>query len=300
MAEDGFKGNVAVIGLGLLGASLAMALKDRKVKVSGWARRNEVRQWALDKGVIDYSADDVGEVLRQADITVICLPIPEIINFIQKHANCWKAGAVVSDVGSVKQVIVAAGETALKNSGVCFVGAHPMAGTEKSGPENAFPELYDNSEVLITPTENTDATALEKLSAMWRLIGSRVNILSPAAHDELVAYTSHIPHVMSLALTQTVLECDDEQTRARRYSGCASGFRDTSRISSSSPRMWREIIEHNQTAVLEGVKQAEKNYRRLAEIIERGDFAALEAEFVRGKELRDGWLEYKNKQTGRD
>ena len=284
---------VAVIGLGLLGGSLAMALNDSPYKTLGWTRRKEVRDEFMSEGIIDFTCDDVDKVLAEADLTVICLPVPRIMEFIRSHAKSWRAGAIVTDIGSVKEVIVNCGEMALEPVGVHFIGSHPMAGTEKSGPENAFPELYRNAEVFVTKTAASNPEALCEVKKMWESIGTSVVELGVREHDVLVGHTSHISHILALALTQTVLDCKPEEVDAR-YSGCATGFKDTSRIASSSPLMWREIIENNQPAVLEVAREFEKRWHHLVEIIEKSDFDALEKEFSRGKELRDGWIKYKN------
>jgi len=284
--------NVAIIGLGLLGASLGMALRGRAYHRLGWTRRSEVRNWALENDVIDETCEDIKDLLAKADLTILCLPIPKIMEFIETHADCWKIGSVVSDIGSVKEVIVNCGEKFLAPHGVNFVGGHPMAGTEKSGPDAAFESLYVNAEVFVTKTENTSLEALNCVKELWKSIGTKVVELGMREHDNLVAHTSHISHIMALALTEAVLDCDPE-TLALRYSGCATGFRDTSRITSSSPSMWREIIENNQSAVLEVVKELGKRYKNLSEIIENKDYDKLESEFSKGKKLRDDWMEYK-------
>ncbi len=294
MTEDGFKGKVAVVGLGLLGTSLAMALKSKGVEVTGWTRRKEVRDWALEQQIISMTDDRAEVVLSEADITVICLPIPEIIAFVNKFSHAWKSGAIVTDIGSVKEVIVNAGEAVLAPRGVHFVGSHPMAGTEKSGPQNAFAGLYDNAEVFVAKTEQTDAAALVQVRRLWELIGTSVVEIGIREHDNLVAHTSHISHLLALALTQAVLDCNDE-LQPLRYSGCATGFRDTSRIASSSPKMWREIIENNQDAVLDTMREFERRWDNLRTIIEKGDFNAFEEEFAKGKHLRDAWIDYKNR-----
>ena len=294
MAEDGFKPRVAVIGLGLLGTSLALALKEQGWKVGGWTRRREVREWARKHDAVDFTDDDPAAVLAWADLTVLCLPIPQIVAFVREHARDWRADSIVTDIGSVKETIVTAAEQALAGTGVRFVGGHPMAGTEKTGPEHAFKELYRNAEVFITRSEQTDPAAADLVRRMWESLGTVVVELSMRDHDILVAHTSHISHVIALALTQAVLDCNEPEQRLR-YSGCATGFRDTSRITSSSPQMWREIIENNQPAVLETVKAFESRWRHLREIIEAKRYDDLQQEFARGKELRDGWIDYKNR-----
>ncbi len=287
------KKNLAIIGLGLLGASLGMTLRGGNYRRIGWSRRPEVRQWAIEHDVIDETDDNVEDVLNKADITILCLPIPEIMNFIVKYADCWHQGAIVTDIGSVKQVIVECGETHLKPRGVHFIGSHPMAGTEKSGPEAAFPSLYDNAEAFVTFTGSSDPEALEAVIELWRSIKVRTVKIVARDHDVLVAHTSHVLHVVALALAQAVLDCPNEEEKMLRFSGCATGFRDTSRIASSSPRMWREIIENNQDAALETIRSFEKRWQHLRDIIEKKDFDQFEREFAHGKELRDEWVEYK-------
>ena len=287
--------NVAIIGLGLLGASLGMALRGGKYRRLGWTRRSEVRAWALENNVIDETCDDIKELLGKADLTILCLPIPQISQYIETYADCWKEGAIVSDIASVKEVIVDCGEKLLLPRGINFVGAHPMAGTEKSGPSAAFESLYSKAEVFICRTDNTNETAFDLLAEFWETVDTKVVPIGLREHDNLVAHTSHISHILALALTEAVLDCD-EATLALRYSGCATGFKDTSRITSSSPLMWREIIENNQVAVLEVLDEFEKRYSKLSKIIENKEYDKLEAEFSKGKELRDAWVEYKNEK----
>ncbi|MCF6175955.1 MAG: prephenate dehydrogenase/arogenate dehydrogenase family protein [Victivallaceae bacterium] len=285
--------NIVIIGLGLLGVSLGMALNGKGYRRLGWTRNPDVRAWAVAENIVDETADDISEIIGQADITVICLPIPRIMEYLKKYAKDWKPGSVVTDIGSVKEVIVNCGEQALAPYGVNFVGSHPMAGTEKTGPEAAFPELYNSAEVFVTITAQTSPDAVEQVTAMWKSIGTSVVELGLQAHDMLVAHTSHISHILALSLTEAVLDCDEADLKLR-FSGCATGFRDTSRITSSSPSMWREIIENNQPAVLATVKEFEKRWLKLIDIIENKDYDKLETEFAHGKKLRDSWIDYKN------
>jgi prephenate dehydrogenase len=296
MADDCLnkkKKNVAIIGLGLLGASLGMALRGREYHRIGWNRRAGVNAWALEHDVVDEAFDRVEDAIAGADITVLCLPIPMIKDFIAGYADCWRPGSIVTDIGSVKQVIVEQGEKYLEPRNVHFVGSHPMAGTEKSGCEAAFPALYDNAEAFVTRTGGTNGDAFTEVRRLWESIGVRVVELAPEAHDVLVAHTSHMLHVVALALAQAVLDCPDEHDRQLRFSGCATGFRDTSRIASSSPRMWREIIENNREAALTTIESFENRLSHLRKMIAAGDFDGFEQEFAHGKELRDGWVAYK-------
>ncbi len=290
--------NVAIIGLGLLGASLGLALKASNVRRLGWARRRETASWCVGHDVIDFTSEDIREILQQADLTVLCLPIPAIISFINEHASEFKKGSVVTDIGSDKGVIVAAGESALLPYGVHFIGSHPMAGTEKNGCNAAFAQLYDNAEIFVTVSESSDVEALDMVEQFWKLLKiAKVRRISPEEHDELVAHTSHISHLLALALTLSVLECTSDEEEALRYSGCATGFRDTSRIASSSPVMWREIIENNQSAVVAAARKCGNVYQEIVDSIASGDFDRFEALFARGKELRDKWIDYKKKST---
>lgn len=294
-----FKNNrqVAIIGLGLLGASLGLALKQTGVRRLGWARQNKTREWCIEHDVIDETAEDAASLLAKADITVLCLPIPAISDFIEKHASDFKKGSIVTDIGSDKGVIVYAGETVLKPYGVHFIGSHPMAGTEKSGCEAAFAELYDNAEIFVTETPNSDPGAVDAVEDFWHLLKiARVKRITPETHDDLVAHTSHISHLLALALTLSVLDCDSEEAEALRYNGCATGFRDTSRIVSSSPVMWREIIENNQIAVVAAARKCEHIYHEIVDSIESGDFDRFQELFARGKFLRDKWMDYKKAQ----
>ena len=285
---------IAIIGLGLLGASLGLALKKSGVHRLGWARRSETRTWCIEHDVIDETTVNVTDVIKKADITILCLPIPAISSFIEEHASEFKNGSIVTDIGSDKGVIVAAGEAALEPYGVYFVGSHPMAGTEKNGCEAAFAELYDNAEILVTYTDKSDPAALDAVEKFWHLLHiARVKRITPEVHDDLVAHTSHISHLLALALTLSVLDCHDSEEEALRYNGCATGFRDTSRIASSNPAMWREIVENNRMAVLNAMSGFDKWYAHFRELIQNGNFDEFEKVFAEGKHLRDSWTAYK-------
>lgn len=287
--------SVAIVGLGLLGSSLGLALEGKGYHRLGWTRRKEVRLSELDKHVIDETSDSLAEVLGKADLTILCLPIPRINEFCANNVKHWKPGSIVTDVGSVKEAIINVCEPILANEGVHFIGGHPMAGTEKTGPEAALKDLYENATVFITPTEKSSQKAVDHLSNFWKSVNTNPISIDVKEHDNLVAHTSHISHVLALALTQTVLDSDDQALKLLRSQSCASGFRDTSRITSSSPTMWREIIENNYDAVLETVKNFESKWLYLTEVIEKKDFDTLEKEFAKGKSLRDEWMAFRYK-----
>ena len=295
------KNNVLIIGLGLLGTSLAMALKaTKKYHVRGYTRRREIIEWAVDKEIIEVdSLDDLLSLLKKSDIVVLALPIPATVEFLKQHACDFKKSCVVTDIGSTKKSFMLTAQEYLTPAGINFVGSHPMAGTEKSGPFNAFKTLYDNADVFICKSndENCDDSA-KLVSDMWSAISCRVVQISADEHDKLVAKTSHVAHILASALTISVLDYGD---KSDNFHGCASGFRDTSRTASSDPVMWREIVELNRDAVLEALDKFEFEYSKFRNAIENRDFAAFEEEFAHGRELRGEWLEYmksKEKKNG--
>ncbi len=287
--------SVAIIGFGLLGASLGMALRGGNYHRMGWTRRAEIRRWAIDCDVIDETADSIEEVIGRADLTLIALPLPQIEAYLQKYAGAFRPGSVVTDLGSCKMRVMEAGKK-LAPHGVYFVGGHPMAGTEKSGPESAFPELYENADVFVCPYDDSPGEAVEAVEQFWQSVGTRTSRIAAERHDDLVAHTSHVLHILASALALSILDAPDKQTKEERFHGCATGFRDTSRIASSSPLMWREIIENNRECVLGAMRDFDRRYEHFRKLVEEGDFDAFEREFAKGKILRDQWVTYKRKE----
>lgn len=279
---------VSVLGLGLLGASFCMELEG-KYRRAGWGRNPEIREKALEKGIVDFVVDSPEEAFAVGDIVVLCLPIPVIMDFIRAYARFMKPGAVLTDIGSVKGVIETA---ALSVEGLHFVGSHPMAGTEKSGLENAFKGLYSNADVFVVPPPCAEEQDIVKVEEMWQSIGTRTTRIKSREHDELVAGTSHVPHILASATTLGVLDVPEEE-RIIRFSGCATGFRDSSRVASSSPVMWREIVEQNTPAVLTAITELRKHLDEFEGMIRNGDFDSFEQKFARGKQLRDQWIRWK-------
>ena len=282
---------VAIIGFGLLGTSLGLALKGEKYIRIGWSRRPESREQALKDKVVDKVFENPEDAVSNADITVICLPVPMIIEFCVKFAKSWKKGAIVTDVGSVKEKIGKAVSPALARNGVHFIGSHPMAGSEQSGAEAAESDLYERAMVFLTPSAKTHPEVVKEISDMWKSAGARVMEIDSRKHDMTVAHTSHVPHIVASILTLTAL--GDGKTRSQRESGCAGGFRDTTRIASSAPQMWREIIENNREAVLITLAEFEKNLKSFRENISNAEYSKLENKLQSAKNLRDSWLSRK-------
>ena len=283
---------VSIIGLGLLGASLGMALRGKGVKRTGWARREEIRRAALSYDVVDQVFDTAEEAAENSDITILAMPIPQIIEYIPRLGKVMTPGSIITDLGSIKHKMMTTSSGCLAE-GVFYVGSHPMAGTEKSGFYAAFPTLYDNADVFVTPSLNTPKEAVDKLFSLWKLVGGHPSVIDSAHHDAIVARTSHVLHVLASALATGILDARDPDTELELFRGCATGFRDTCRIASSNPQMWREIVENNREAVLEALEEFDQVYNKLKQQIESGDFDGFESSFAHGKLLRDRWMEYK-------
>lgn len=293
------KKNVAVIGLGLLGASMAMALRRRGgdfYEISGWTRKKEVRERLKNEGILDFTADDIKDVISCADISVLCLPVPQIIQYCSDFSGVWKPGSIVTDVGSVKKIIVENAEDILKKNEVEFIGSHPMAGTEKSGADAAFPELYDNAVVFLTPTEKSSRTALDSVCRLWKTLNTRVFELGLDEHDHIMAGSSHVSHVVAWCLVLDALGSyggGSDKDSNPLWLACSSGFRDVTRIASSSPSMWREIIEQNREPVLDAMNRFGEKWEELKKLIEKCDYDKLQQEFDMGTKLREDWLKFR-------
>ena len=279
---------VSVLGLGLLGASFCMELEG-KYRRAGWSRNPDIRKKALEKGVVEYTVDTPEEAFAAGDIVVLCLPIPVITEYIRKYARHMKPGAVLTDIGSVKGVIEKA---AAEVEGLHFIGSHPMAGTEKNGFDHAFKGLYTNADVFIVPPSGAEEQDIRRIETLWQDIGTRTTRIDSEEHDELVAGTSHVPHILASATTLSVLDVPEEE-QIIRFSGCATGFRDSSRVASSSAVMWREIVEQNVPAVLTALSELRRHLDEYENMIRLGDFNGFEKKFSRGKMLRDQWLRWK-------
>lgn len=289
--------NVGIVGLGLLGGSLGMALKGSYHRI-GWGRREDNRSAALELNAVDEVCRDPGDLLKKADITVLAIPVQATIDFMVEYADSFPRGTVVTDVGSLKGEICQAAEKILIPRGVRFTGSHPMAGTEKHGVGAAFPELYENADIFILKGNGADPEAVSMVADMWTAAGGHPKFLDDAdAHDALVARTSHVLHIVASALTSAILGAANQEERSNRFAGCATGFRDSCRIAASTPAMWREITEKNAAAVLTAMDEFEQRYFTLRRLIESGQFDEFQEEFARGKELRDQWIAYKNNRS---
>ncbi len=280
---------LAVIGVGLIGGSLARVLraKGEVREIVGIGRSAANLQRGVELGVIDRYCHDPVEGVAGADMVFLATPVRSVIPVVASIAPALAPGAVVTDGGSVKEELVTACER-LMPAGRYFVGGHPIAGTEHSGVEASFATLYENRRCIITPTPETDPAALQKVVRMWELAGSQVVQMDMAKHDRVLAAISHLPHMVAYSLVNAVGSYDRYEECILSYS--AGGFRDFTRIASSDPAMWRDIAMMNQESILEMIDLFAGQMGRLRELVAAGDDAGLEEFFARSKELRDAIL----------
>jgi prephenate dehydrogenase len=277
---------MAVVGVGLIGGSLARILREKKAvaEIVGIGRTEKNLRKALDSGVIDSFSQDPREGVRGADLVFLSTPVCSISKLVAQIAPCLSPGCIVTDGGSVKSEIVSACEP-LMPFGSYFVGAHPIAGTEKSGVEASFPGLFQGKRCIITPTAATDEQALRKVVEMWEIAGSEVVLMDAAKHDRIVAAISHLPHMVAYSLVNAVDGYDRLDENILRYS--AGGFRDFTRIASSDPAMWRDIALMNRESILEMMDFFSGRFEELRALVATGDAAGLETFFARSKNSRD-------------
>lgn len=283
--EPYFK-KLTIIGVGLIGGSLAMVLRKKGMvgEIIGVGRGVSNLELAVKLDVIDKFTTDAASGVMDADLVVVATPVASIDEVLKKIAPHLKEGAILTDVGSVKGAIVKAAEKLLP-SGVHFVGGHPIAGTEESGVGAAFPTLFENHKCILTPTAKTNREALEKIKKAWEAAGSEVILMDDSKHDKILAAVSHLPHVIAYSLVNTVDDVKDFEESILKYS--AGGFRDFTRIASSSPEMWRDICVLNKEATLDMITRFEKTLSRLKNHIEKSDGHEIFKEFDKSKRARD-------------
>jgi len=277
---------LTIIGVGLIGGSLARILRDKGEvgEIIGVGRTEANLRRAVELGVIDrYTHDPVAGV-EGADLVFLAIPVCSIAAMTARIAPALAPGCVVTDGGSVKGEIVAACEP-LMPTGTFFVGGHPIAGTEKSGVDASFLTLFQGRRCIITPTPNTDQTALKMVVRMWECAGSEVVLMDVAKHDRVLAAVSHLPHMVAYALVNAVGDYDRFDESILKYS--AGGFKDFTRIASSDPAMWRDIAMMNRDGVLELMDFFSGYLAELRALVEKGDAPGLQDFFARSKEKRD-------------
>jgi cyclohexadieny/prephenate dehydrogenase len=282
---------VALIGLGLIASSMAWGIKrgGLAAEVTGYARSAETRETARQIGLCDQIFDSAAEAVKDADLVVLCVPVGVMGQVAQEIAPHLKPGATVSDVGSVKRQVIADVAPHLPDN-VHFVPAHPLAGTEHSGPTSGFAELFDNRWALVIADEGADREAVTKVIDFWRGLGSNVEEMDPDHHDLVLAVTSHTPHLIAYTMVGVA---DDlrrvSESEVIKYS--ASGFRDFTRIAASDPTMWRDVFLNNKDATLEILGRFTEELFALQRAIRQGDGDHLHDYFTRTRSIRRGIIE---------
>lgn len=278
-----------IIGVGLIGGSLGMILKRKGLadRVVGVGRRVENLKTAVELGAIDRYVVDTKEGVREADLVVLATPVDTYDRHLKEWASCLKKGAVVTDVGSVKGTLVEQSERALP-AGVHFVGAHPIAGKEKTGVAAGTDQLFKGARCILTPTKRTDPRALEQVRAMWEEAGSHVLTMDPHLHDQILGAVSHLPHVAAFALINALADLRNQKIPSLDLAGhSGGGLRDTTRIAASSPEMWRDIFLWNRENIVTFIEAYERSLEQLKQLIKTGDAAGIEKELERAKQERD-------------
>jgi prephenate dehydrogenase len=281
---------IAIVGVGLIGGSLALALKKSVAvhTVVGWDTDKENLLLAQRLGVVDVAATSMEQAVSDADVVILAVPVGSMLRVAREAIAFMPAGAVLSDTGSVKQSVVAAVEPLALAAGICFIAGHPISGTERSGAGSAFAELYHGKRCILTPTLHTNAPALELVQQLWQCAGSEVVLMDVVKHDRILAAISHLPHMIAYSLVNSVSDYDRYAENILAYS--AGGFRDFTRIASSDPTMWRDVALNNKESILEMISQFEKFLAELKQDIASNDGERLFEFFHRSKMSRDAIL----------
>ena len=282
---------LALIGIGLIGSSIARAVRAQGPArtIVATARSPKTRRRVAELGIADQVVETNAAAVAGADLVIVCVPVGACGAVAKEIGPHLSAGAIVSDVGSVKGSVVRDMAPHLSKT-VHFIPAHPVAGTEYSGPDAGFAELFVNRWCILTPPDGTNQDAVEKLAAFWRLLGANVEIMAPDHHDLVLAITSHLPHLIAYTIVGTADELQ-AVTRSEVLKFSAGGFRDFTRIAASDPTMWRDVFLANKDAVLEMLGRFNEDVSALTKAIRKGDGEALFEHFERTRAIRKGIVE---------
>jgi cyclohexadieny/prephenate dehydrogenase len=282
---------LALIGAGLIGSSIARAARAQGAarSVVATARSAATRRRVAELGFADQVVESNAAAAEGADLVILCIPVGACGAVAKEIAPHLSQGATISDVGSVKGSVIRDMSPHLPK-GVHFVPAHPVAGTEYSGPDAGFAELFVNRWCILTPPDGADAKAVDKLAAFWRLLGANVETMTADHHDLVLAITSHLPHLIAYTIVGTADELQSV-TRSEVLKFSAGGFRDFTRIAASDPTMWRDVFLANKDAVLEMLGRFNEDVAALTKAIRRGDGEALFEQFTRTRAIRKGIVE---------
>lgn len=277
-----FFNKVTIIGVGLLGASFALALRENGLckTIYGYGRREDNLKRAKEKGIIDNYSLNAARACEGSDLILLATPVGAFKNIIETVRTSFKKGAIVTDVGSVKGGLVYEIE-ALMPDGVYYIGSHPIAGSDKSGIDDARADLFNNAKCIITPTENSNSTVNKIIISLWESLGAKTEIMETYKHDEIYAAVSHLPHIVAYAIVNTLGDINSDYIE---YAG--QGFKDTTRIALSSPEMWRDISIFNKDNLITLMGIFRRNLDKMEKLLEMSDDRGIEEEFSKAQELR--------------
>ena len=289
--KDTLFARMALIGAGLIGSSLARVARRQGLAghIAVSARTQGTLDKALELGFADSVSLDAAEAAEDADLVVLCTPLGAYGPIAETLAPALKSGAIISDVGSCKKIMFTDVAPHL-GEGVHMVPGHPVAGTEHSGPEAGFAELFENRWCILTPGVDTDAAAVERISELWQRAGMTVETMDAAHHDQVLALTSHLPHLIAYTIVGTATDLGDE-LKKEVFKFSAGGFRDFTRIAASDPVMWRDVFLNNREAVLEMLSRFNEDLSALQRAIRWGEGETLEALFRRTRDIRRGVID---------
>ena len=279
---------VVIIGVGLIGGSLGLVLKQKGLvgSVIGVGRRPENLQLAVKLGAIDHYVSRAADAVKQADLVVLATPIDTYTSHLKEWGTCLPPDSIVSDVGSVKGKLVEQVEELLPPK-VRFVGAHPIAGREKSGVAFSTPELFQGARCVVTPTIRTDPSALDAVSGMWEAVGSKVVSMDPFDHDWVLGSVSHLPHVAAFTLMLALQDIQEQHVSVDLLSYSGGGIRDTTRIAASSPEMWRDICMANRQNLISMIDTYTRHLNHFRVFLEQEDHKSLEEALESAKQARE-------------
>ena len=286
---------VSIIGIGLIGSSIARGIKKHNIanKVVGYAKTLKTREKAMDLGYMDQVFDSAKDAVKDADLVILCVPVGANRDIMLEISDNLSEGTILTDVGSVKAEVIKQLKDIIPDK-VSFIPAHPIAGTEFSGPESGFAELFDHKWCVLTPYEKSKKQDIKKVKNFWERLGMNVDEMSPEYHDLVLAITSHIPHLIAYNIVGTATNLA-EITRKEVTKYAAGGFRDFTRIASSDPIMWRDIFLNNQEAVLEMLDKFSDDLSSLREAIKKKDGKELQKYFTKTRDIRKRILQQEGK-----
>lgn len=291
---------LVIVGVGLIGGSFALALRRAGLvgRIVGMGRSPENMQRALELGIIDEQTSDFAAALSGADFVLLAIPVKQTAGVMQQMAPHLEANTIISDVGSTKQNVVHAARANLGKRIERFIPAHPIAGTEFNGAEAAFPDLFQHKPVILTPLQENDQQIVDRVADLWHHCGASVSSMLPEQHDQLLAAISHLPHMLAFSLMQHIRTLsqtlsEGDPLALLRFAG--SSLNDMTRVTASSPEMWRDICLENRAALLAQIEAYQQELSRLQQMLADHDGESLEKLFAEARAIRRDWSDFRNR-----